>query len=366
MARGVGFEQVRQAAISLMRQGRYPSVASVRAHIGAGSADTINEHMREVWRQMGEGLDTSLPGGIPETLLEPLASLWEVATQEAGARFQEERAAMRITVQQAEAARLEAEMSARDLVGRIEELREQISDRDTRLAEFAQEADRLRGSMADLQANLARVSEAHTQDRQRASLMIREQREKRRNDAVAFAEQVRQMEKRLEDERYRMERQERHWIMEVANARADAAKVRDDFAAYKASLEVQLADQRNVARQAVSDVNRMRDQLAATQRERDRLLEEHQRAQAEIEKQLMQATKDAENARRLAAEYSRETDMLRNTLMVEQSKAPAMGSVGLEQRIEEIYRELMRLGGKAGDAGDAGFDDDDDAGAEDD
>ena len=360
MARGVGLEQVRQAAIALMRQGKYPSVASVRAYIGTGSADTINEHMREVWRQMGEGLDTTLPGSIPETLLEPLASLWEAAIQEAAGRFKDERSAMMEVAQKAEAARLEAEMSARDLAGRIDGLREQVAERDCRITDLLREIAGLRAEMSELTEQLARAKEAHAKDRLRASGLIREQREKRRLDAMTFTEQIRMMEKRIDEDRYRFERQERHWIMEVANARADAAKVREDFEKHKASLEIQIADQRNMARQAISDANRLRDQVTAMQQDRDRLLEEHQRALAESDKQLMQARQDTENARRLAAEYSREADLLRNALMAEQSKASALESSGLERRIEDIYQELMRLGGKDIDAGDDGDDGDDD------
>lgn len=369
MTRGVGFEQVKHAAITLMRQGKYPSVASVRAHIGTGSADTINAHMQDVWRQIGEGLDTALPSGIPETLLEPLVDLWTLAVREAGARFDEERSAYRARTQEAETARLEAEMSARDLVGRIETLRDQIDERDARLAATTQESAALRNEIAGLRGEIAASMEGHAKDRQRFAASLREMREKRRLDRDAYAEQIRQFEKRLDDDRERMDRQEKHWIMEVYKAREDAEKIRTDFEAHKATLETQMADQRVITSQASGEAIRLRERVTFLQNEANEVASAHQKALAEKDRLLAQARTDADNARRLATEHSRETEMLRNALMAEQSRIAALES-SVSNQMTLILRELARLGGSDRAAGHnsesppeldrTDFDDDDD------
>ncbi len=344
MTRGVGFEQVKHAAITLMRQGKYPSVASVRAHIGTGSADTINAHMQDVWRQIGEGLDTALPSGIPETLLEPLVDLWTLAVREAGARFDEERSAYRARTQEAETARLEAEMSARDLVGRIETLRDQIDERDARLAATTQESAALRNEIAGLRGEIAASMEGHAKDRQRFAASLREMREKRRLDRDAYAEQIRQFEKRLDDDRERMDRQEKHWIMEVYKAREDADKVRADFEAHKVTLETQMADQRIITSQASGEAVRLRERVMYLQNEANEVASAHQKALTEKDRLLAQARTDADNARRLATEHSRETEMLRSALMAEQSRIAALES-STNNQMALILRELSRLSG---------------------
>ena len=288
--------------------------------------------------------------------------MWTQAVHEASAKFDEERESYRTRTQEAETARLEAEMSARDLVGRIETLREQIDERDARIDAGAQDARRLRDEIDQLRSEIARLTEVHIKDRQRFAASLREMREKRRMDRDAYIEQIRQLERRLDEDRDRMDRQEKHWIMEVYMAREDAEKVRTDFEAHKATLETQLMDQRAITSHASGEAIRLRERVMALQHEMSEAEAAHQKVIAEKNRQTAQARADADNARRLAAEHSRETEMLRNALMAEQSRIAALESA-TNDRMALILRELSRIG--TGDASPPDpapdfYDDDDD------
>lgn len=78
----------REAAIALLREGRRPTVAAVRARTRRGSTGAINECLRELFIEAGERLGTEVAGGtwrerLPAPVIAALLRIWEVAGEEA-------------------------------------------------------------------------------------------------------------------------------------------------------------------------------------------------------------------------------------------------------------------------------------------
>lgn len=106
MARnGIGFEDVRDAAETLLGRGLNPTIQRVRELLGTGSNTTISEHLKSWQRQLAETPKIVLPPTAPEAVATAFDSFWKVAVQHAEAAFDEQRIAAAQAVETAERAR---------------------------------------------------------------------------------------------------------------------------------------------------------------------------------------------------------------------------------------------------------------------
>jgi len=85
--------RVKRAADELLSDGHRPTVANVRAHIGRGSATTINAALNEWWQELGDRLSKaqSTPP-IDGVIVETATRLWEMALEQAHTALAAERA----------------------------------------------------------------------------------------------------------------------------------------------------------------------------------------------------------------------------------------------------------------------------------
>src|SRR5579863_839471 len=85
----VGLLDVQRAADALLRQGRKPSVAAIRAHLGGGSPNTITPLLAKYWEKLGSRLGDGPESleRVPEALARVTELLWRRALEEARERL---------------------------------------------------------------------------------------------------------------------------------------------------------------------------------------------------------------------------------------------------------------------------------------
>src|ERR1700728_3966465 len=85
----IGFFDVQRAADALLRQGRKPSVAAIREHLGGGSPNTITPQLAKYWEMLGSRLGDGPESleRVPEALARVTELLWRRALEEARERL---------------------------------------------------------------------------------------------------------------------------------------------------------------------------------------------------------------------------------------------------------------------------------------
>jgi hypothetical protein len=85
----IGAVDVQRAADALLRQGRKPSVAAVREHLGGGSPNTITPLLAKYWEKLGSRLGDGPESleRVPEALARVTELLWRRALEEARERL---------------------------------------------------------------------------------------------------------------------------------------------------------------------------------------------------------------------------------------------------------------------------------------
>jgi len=85
----VGLLDVQRAADALLRQGRKPSVAAIREHLGGGSPNTITPLLAKYWERLGSRLGEGPESleRVPEALARVTGLLWRRALEEARERL---------------------------------------------------------------------------------------------------------------------------------------------------------------------------------------------------------------------------------------------------------------------------------------
>jgi chromosome segregation ATPase len=85
----IGLLDVQRAADALLRQGRKPSVAAIREHLGGGSPNTITPLLGKYWEKLGSRLGDGPESleRVPEALARVTQLLWRRALEEARERL---------------------------------------------------------------------------------------------------------------------------------------------------------------------------------------------------------------------------------------------------------------------------------------
>lgn len=138
MARtGITFENVRDAAESLLGRGLNPTIQRVREALGTGSNTTISEHLKNWQQQLAETPKIVLPPSVPEAVALALDAFWKIAVQHAETVFDEQRRLAAQSVDTAEQARDAAVAERCQLQTEREHLRRQLETAQAAARDFA-------------------------------------------------------------------------------------------------------------------------------------------------------------------------------------------------------------------------------------
>ncbi len=239
MARsGIRYEDVQEAAETLLGRGLNPTIQRVRELLGTGSNTTISEHLKHWQQQLAESPKAVLPPAVPETVMTALESFWKIAVCQAEAAFEEQRSAAAQTVAAAEQARDAAVAGERQAQTAADDLSRQL---DAATLSARQLADQLlvaqeRRAAAEIAIDAA---EKRTQAAIDAGTQIRAETEARVAQMETVLQQLRadmshqqtQAQQRIDDERQRAEANETRLMHLLDQDRAEQAVERQTFAA---------------------------------------------------------------------------------------------------------------------------------------
>ena len=238
MARsGIHYEDVKDAAETLMGRGLPPTIQRVRELLGTGSNTTISEHLKRWHRQMAEAPKAILPPTIPDVVMTALDPFCKIAMPPANAAFDEQRKVAMQTVSEAEQIRQAAIIEQRQAQAEANELRQHLDVMQINAHDLAErllvEQERRAAAEAAIQAAEQRVQTAIESVAQ-----IRAETEARIAQLEAALLQLRldkelqlaQAQQRLDGERQRGEANEARLMQLLDRDRAEHAAERKIFA----------------------------------------------------------------------------------------------------------------------------------------
>ncbi|QCF28047.1 DNA-binding protein [Hydrocarboniclastica marina] len=329
----VSFDEVVRAATGLIKSGKNPTVAAVRTAVGdRGSNTTINQYLND-WRAslQEDGLQ-QLPKSLPEALLEPMETFFNVAVVEAGRQFESAQSEF-----EAEKIRLVSTLAERDdtladlrrrnaeLESFSHELKDQVDrqeqERNALTGRTKELEQRLESAVRDLSES-ERLLEQKTKDHEAAftRLETRYQEEVERFESTIseYKEQARK-----EEERFNL--QNEYWAKEIDRSRRDGDARALKLEAEKEQLRAQLsqsADQTDSLRTLLQEAEKnLAGQRASTEGLEAQLL--HMQNRSESQQSTIIACK--ESYARLRAEHDswEEKLQLQDQQIVELSEALA-------------------------------------------
>ncbi|MFN2348807.1 MAG: DNA-binding protein [Thioalkalivibrio sp.] len=287
------YDDVVDAATTLLKEGRNPSATAVIDHLGHGSKSTALKHL-QTWRETLEGTGFALPRGIPEGLMPAVERFWDEATQAAFAVTEFDRQAfaqaheeLRLTTEQVQRQRHQAEKEKTEALAlaaqherdrahlqqRLEDAQERIQALET---EKAQQSEHYQRELQHLRDVHAEATQEWQQERQN------------------LKEKQEELETRIQDTYERYDKHEKRWLMEVAAARDHAKEVAGRFQADRD----QLIQERRMAEQQMRNFAQERDQAQHKAMAAEEALE---RAQAEakmLRQTLQQREQEVEEAKK--------------------------------------------------------------------
>jgi len=308
MARsGIRYEDVKDAAETLLSRGLSPTIQRVREVLGTGSNTTISEHLKCWQQRLAEAPLAILPPAIPETVMAALETFWKTALQQAEAAFDEQRAIAAQTVAAAEQIRDQAlaevrqaqtdaaesrrqcetlQTTARDLADRLLVEQERRMAAETVITAAEQRAQTALATVAQIRAETeARVAQLKT-----ALQQLRTDLEQQRTEA----------QQRLEAERQRGEANEARLMQQIDRTRQEHLAERQTFAVERQdwkNREIVGQEQREALRRENIE---LRTTLAAAEGRQDILTNEIIQLRtmlAQAESRHLDAVRDAETLR---------------------------------------------------------------------
>ncbi|MEE4375999.1 MAG: DNA-binding protein [Candidatus Competibacteraceae bacterium] len=307
MARpGIGYEEVKAAAVQLLEQGVNPSIQRVRELLGTGSNSTIAEHLKR-WQQVcNERPNLALPTAVPEALASTVESFWRVALEHAEAQYQQMRSEAEQAVETADQVRNEALVAKERALEKVNELQLQWESSQREARELADqllvERERRALTEAEIKATDQRAlaaTQLTEQVRSEAEDRLNKLEDALRQSREEAERQSAAAEQRLLSERERSENHEQRLMQVVEQNRAEHSQSRQEFneerlawrnreTALQKQLENtqdQLAQQRQVTATAEERARLLETELIQT-RVALRDLQEHQLATAGIVESL--------------------------------------------------------------------------------
>ncbi|HHW77865.1 MAG TPA: hypothetical protein GX399_12690 [Xanthomonadaceae bacterium] len=331
MARtGIRFEDVRDAAESLLARGLNPTIQRVRELLGTGSNTTISEHLKSWQQQLAETPKLVLPPTVPEAVMAALDAFWKIAVQHAEAAFEEQRLAALHAVAEAEQTRDAALAEQRQARAEATEVRQKLAATQTTARELA---DRLLVEQERRAAAETAVQTAEQGAREAAATVAQIRAE--------TSARVAQLETTLQQARADLERQQTESQRQLDYERQRGAA---NEARLLQQLDRERAEYTDEKQKLMIERQNWRDR-EATLREK---LERNEREQTELRVQLSgaqerlhQLTAELDAARAAALEHAAQHREIVRALDVASVRLDA--EIALRQRLEQELEELRAL-----------------------
>lgn len=235
-------DDVYQAADALLIDGQKPTIQGVRAKLGRGSPNTVQEHLDQWWSRLGQRVMGS-PGEplpLPKPVSDALLQLWSTALREAQHAVRQvidDRATAAAT-READLEQWETRLVAREravdessasLKDALQSLRQQNDDQKTRLDAIDIELAAARKDLQDAQARIqheqAQCRRVQQELQDALAERLRERAESDRHIAATEARALREIDRARQETKAE---QRKRSATEKA-LRADIKKLKDDL-----------------------------------------------------------------------------------------------------------------------------------------
>ena len=333
MARsGIRYEDVKEAAETLLSRGLPPTIQRVREVLGTGSNTTISDHLKRWQQRMAESPRAILPPAVPETVMTALDIFWKTAVQQAETAFDEQRATAAQAVSTAEQIRDQALAESQRISAEITDLRGQwetlqITTRDL--------ADRL--LVEQERRTVAETAIAVAEQRGQVAIatvtQIRAETEARVTQLETALQQLRtdmaqqrvEAQQRFEAERQRGEANEARLMQQMDRIRLEQVAERQNFAADRQDWKIREAtgqEQRETLRR---ENIQLRTTLATAEGHQEALANEIGQLRAmlqQVEVRYVEAVRDVEILRGELKTAQADRKRLQQELVIQTAALP--------------------------------------------
>ena len=267
MKKMLTYESVVDAAVTLMREGRQPSINAVIQHLGHGSKTTAMKYLQQ-WRDSLTREGFRLPSDLPEELMEPLERFWTAAVQVAALSLEFERQAFAEHNQVLETER-DTATAARDVAEQdARATRIRLHERESALKELREHVETLKAEIGAAREQAKRAETAAVAERQRANAEVREAQQALTHAQAQHAQDREALESKLALTIDRADSSERRWMQEIA-------ATRDRMKEY----EVGMREERKVFQEDLQERQRT---ISTLKHERDRAQRQFQHAEERL------------------------------------------------------------------------------------
>jgi hypothetical protein len=331
MARsGIRYEEVKEAAETLLGRGLNPTIQRVREYLGTGSNTTISEHLKRWQQQMAEAPRAVLPPTVPEAVTQAMEAFWKIAVQSAEAAFEKQRTRALLAVTTAEQARDAAAAEARQAQAEAVEAHHQweiaqATQRDLADHLLVEQERRTTAEMAiqdaekRVQAATASIAEMRAETDARITQMNTTLQQLRTD----LNQQRLEAEQRLEYERQRGESNESRLMQLLDRERAERTAEQQTFAT---------EHQKRLHQEST-----LMHQLEGSQRECNVL----QRNSAAIQERLEQSTAMLDTLHTTLEQRNAQIQEMERALEIIQVRLET--EINLRQRLEQEEGEMRKL-----------------------
>lgn len=238
MARsGICYEEVKNAAETLLGRGLHPTIQRIREQLGTGSNTTISEHLKRWQQEIAEAPKAILPPNIPDEVMTALEPFWKIAVHHAEVAFEQQRIAAMQAITQAEQSRDAAIHEQQQAHIEANELRQRLNTTQTTAHTLANrlmvEQERRNVAEAAIHAAEQRVqaaTETVTQIRAETEARIKQLGSALQQIRVDKEQELAQAQQRFNDERQRSEVNENRLIQRLDHYQAEYTAERQLFA----------------------------------------------------------------------------------------------------------------------------------------
>jgi chromosome segregation ATPase len=238
MARsGIRYEDVKDAAETLLGRGLNPTIQRVRELLGTGSNTTISDHLKSWQQQLADAPKLVLPPAVPETVMTALDAFWKIAVQQAEAAFEKQRTVARQAVIAAEQIRDAALTAQQQAQAEAAEINRQLEAAQTISRDLADrllvEQERRAAAETAIQAAEQRVQaaiDAIAQIRAETAARIAQFEAAIQQTRADMAYQAAEAQHRFEAERQRGEAGETRLMQLLDGVRTEQTSERQAFA----------------------------------------------------------------------------------------------------------------------------------------
>jgi chromosome segregation ATPase len=290
----ITYEDVARACVRLIGRAKHPSADALYEELGRkGSKSTIHKHQKEFLKKFQEKGVAMLPSALPETLLPAIEEFWSEALLMAGKNYakHEEEWARRLQEMEEKLEQhqetIDKQASALEKSRReLEEVHKEKVAADEHAADLKSQLRTANSLVESLRSDKERLYEQIDRERKDSQARFDRAKEDHQAERETLKEALESLKEQRREDNEKQERLTDYWAIQVDDARNTTASIRQELVAEKKAHTRDLNIERTKIGELSNQLERIRDELQAAQRDQVTL----SREKAEISESFHEAT----------------------------------------------------------------------------